>query len=295
MMAGTLRRYRMQQSTMMHFLGPRTRDLTIRYIRLSAAWLASLAALAPPEAHAAFERVPSFVVSDICLLLTTLATHSPEELGHSPLIPLVQSLAVLLRAGCACLCEGRRPLLRSPVVLSHLVDVLHVLVLPDRRRRGGTSASLLGASGWGGDVGGRFSEAVLGNASVRLALMLPLAATFTAVDAVEGLDVDAVESEGFEKFSLRGKLCTLLQHLCAESTARILQVVSRRGGALTAGTFLIRVGGSYPTAARRCSARPRPSSARATAARWAWRVGWPSRCWTPCCTSWTKRSSASAR
>ena len=73
--------------------------------------------------------------------------------------------------------------------------------------------TFLGAGGWAGDVGGRLSQAVLGHASVRQALVLPLAAVYAEVDSVEGLDVDAVEAAGFEKFSIRAQINTLLLHL----------------------------------------------------------------------------------
>ena len=78
-------------------------------------------------------------------------------------------------------------LIRSPVVLGQLVDVLYYLLVPSDARRNKGAGSLLGGSGWGGDVGGRLSAVVLGESAVRVALAVPLAAAYSAFDAVEGL------------------------------------------------------------------------------------------------------------
>ena len=128
-----------------------------------------------------------FVVSDMCATLVAAASHAPDELAMHPLRPLVLSLAALLRCGSAPLSGGTR-LIRSPVVLGQLVDVLYYLLVPSEARREKPSAggSLLGSSGWGGDVGGRLSAAVLGEAAVRVALIVPLAASYSV--PTPGLD-----------------------------------------------------------------------------------------------------------
>ena len=66
---------------------------------------------------------------------------------------------------------------------------------PAQSRRESTN-SLLTAGGWGDQVGGKLSSAVLGDDGARRELALPLAATYSALDSVEGLDVDAIEGEG---------------------------------------------------------------------------------------------------
>ena len=202
--------YCMQASYAAHLLVPATLQLSLDLMRLQVAWLTQLAALPPPHAQRAFEAVPAFVLYDMADWLTWVARMKPEELALQPLRPLVEGVALLLRKGCTTLCEGPR-LIRSPVVLAKLVHLLHDLVVP--ASAGGRDDGMLGAGGWAGDVGGRLSQAVLGHASVRQALVLPLAAVYAEVDSVEGLDVDAVEAAGFEKFSIRAQINTLLLHL----------------------------------------------------------------------------------
>jgi hypothetical protein len=202
--------YCMQASYAAHLLVPATLQLSLDLMRLQLAWLTQLAALPPPHAQHAFEAVPAFVLYDMADWLTWVARMKPEELALQPLRPLVEGVALLLRKGCTTLCDGPR-LIRSPVVLAKLVHLLHDLVVP--ASAGGRADGLLGAGGWAGDVGGRLSQAVLGHASVRQALVLPLAAVYAEVDSVEGLDVDAVEAAGFEKFSIRAQINTLLLHL----------------------------------------------------------------------------------
>jgi hypothetical protein len=216
--------YRMQQAFLLHLHQPHTLDLSIRYARLQAAWLHRLCERQPPSAAlAALELVPSFVVGDMCTLLIEAIQGAPDAMALHDLQPLTLAIAALLRAGSPALNQGMR-LVRSPVVLAQLLEVCYYLVVPSRSRRRSSSA-LLGASGWGGDVGGRLSEAVLGDARVRVSLVVPLAAAYAALDAVEGLDVDAVENElpdggQFEKFGLRQKINTLLLQLWRLPDAR---------------------------------------------------------------------------
>ena len=94
-----------------------------------------------------------------------------------------------------------------------VVTTLYIFVVPPHSRRDTGSASLGGGMGWGGNTGGRLSSTVLGEDGARRELALPLAAAYSAIDAVEGLDVDAIEAEHFEKFGLRGQINTLLLQL----------------------------------------------------------------------------------
>lgn len=65
----------------------------------------------------------------------------------------------------------------------------------------------------------------------RRELMLPLAGCYCALDAVEGLDVDSPEAEGFEKFGVRGQINTLLLELWRFEDCRdeLLQQAEREG------------------------------------------------------------------
>uniref|UniRef100_A0A7S0NXP8 UBC core domain-containing protein n=1 Tax=Calcidiscus leptoporus TaxID=127549 RepID=A0A7S0NXP8_9EUKA len=199
--------YRMQECYTVLLLEPQQLQLSIDFILLQAAWLAELSRGA--QASQAFELVPQFVVLDAAAWLVFVAQFRPEELALHPLHSLTANMVVLLRAGCPELCSGAR-LIRSPLVLAALVNVLYKFVVPPSSR---PKEGLLGAGGWGGDVNARLSQSVLGVESLRAALPEPLLAVYSAVDSIEGLDVDAVEAEAFDKWNVRMELNTLLLHL----------------------------------------------------------------------------------
>ena len=163
--------------------------------------------MTPAEARAALEAVPEWVVHDLCYFVDVVIMMYPEDLALQPLTPFVLALAGVLRAGSAALGQGGGGrLIRSPLVLAKVVKLLHDLVVPPNKRRKESS--------WGGgNATARLSESVLGHEQVRTALPLPLIGVYAAVSAVEGLDADAVEAEGFNKYGTRDDTNALLLQL----------------------------------------------------------------------------------
>ena len=89
---------------------------------------------------------------------------------------------------------------------------------------------------------------MLGHEQVRTALPLPLIGVYAAVSAVEGLDADAVEAEGFNKYGTRDDTNALLLQLwqIADGRAAICAIVDQAEGRRRARAA---------RSSRRCSSR----------------------------------------
>ena len=218
--------YRIEQSYVALLFPPSLLQGAILFMRLQAAWLDGLLKRPPAEARLALEAVPEWVVHDLCYFVDVVIALYPEDLALQPLTPFVLALAGVLRAGSAALGQGGGGrLIRSPLVLAKVVKLLHDLVVPPNKRRKESS--------WGGgNATARLSESVLGHEQVRTALPLPLIGVYAAVSAVEGLDADAVEAEGFNKYGTRDDTNALLLQLwqIADGRAAICAIVDQAEG-----------------------------------------------------------------
>ncbi|KAI6653328.1 hypothetical protein LOD99_3852 [Oopsacas minuta] len=156
----------------------------------------------------ALSHIPEFLIKDSCQWFRFLVTSSPNLFRLLEMAPVIDLYVLLLE---------RQDLMPGPVSQSKVVSFLLSLV---QTQLGSISAVQLSTS-WS-SVHGELATILHSNPTVRDKLGPALLSCYTAVDVVEGLDVD---KDSFDKFSARQDITNLITHLwnrqdCRDSVLR---------------------------------------------------------------------------
>ena len=188
---------------------------------ITAVWLMSLLDHPNPEAvREAYACIPESVAKNLGMWVTHVLRWNRADLlagAGSTALP------VTVLVECATALLLRRDLVRSPIVHARLTEMLENFLRSTRH-----GARSLG-TGAGSSAHDALVGAVLGNADVLRRIVPALMSAYVAMDAVEGIDVDA---EDFDKFASRNDAARLIETIWEypECCASISELLATQNG-----------------------------------------------------------------
>ncbi|KAK9839472.1 hypothetical protein WJX81_004216 [Elliptochloris bilobata] len=210
----------LQDLTLTQLADPDFAADAVRFVVLEMQWLLRLIRGATGDARAALAAVPESVVRDAAGWLTFVIRWGHADLlGGCDIGGLVQALTSMLE---------RPDLVRSPIALSKMVELLQAMLSPQleprRRALGGALGPSLMRPGERALV-----AAVLGTGAAVERLGPALMRAHAAADHVVGLDVDR---DDFDKFAYRSRIDSLLMELWNDEGClrKLTQLAAGTGG-----------------------------------------------------------------